>query len=130
MSLKHAELAGFTGTSQWHRWSPLFPKMLLTDGALHVAEKGGEHGAFWLMDAIASHQPKLQKHPRFQEAQFWKLSVKPDKSAVLECVEDTGCAPAVTQEIGYTDFDLDELRLYCMPAGDGVHYTILLPSEY
>lgn len=114
----------------WHRWSPLFPKMLLTDGAQYVAENGGEHGAYWLMDAIASHQPKLQKNPRLRDAQFWKLAVREDKSATLECVEDSNCPPVVQQEIDYTDFDLNELKLYCMPAGDGIHYTILLPGEY
>lgn len=130
MSITAHELHQFTGTESWHRWSPLFPKMLLTDGARFVAEKGGAHGAYWLMDAIASHQPELQKNPRLRDAQFWKLSVKPDKSAVLECTEDSDCPPAVTQEIDYTDFDLSELKLYCMPVGDGMHYTILLPSEY
>jgi hypothetical protein len=130
MSLQHNELGQFTGTSGWHRWSQLFPKMLLTDGARYVAEHGGEHGAYWLMDAIASRQPELQKNPRLRDAQFWTLTVNADKTATLVCVEDSDCAPAVRQEIEYTDFDLNELRLYCMPAGDGIHYTILLPSEY
>jgi len=130
MGLKTQELSQFTGTESWHRWSALFPKMLLTDGAQYVAEKGGDSGAYWLMDAIASYQPELMKNPRLRDAQFWKLSVQPDKSAVLECVEDVGCEPAVTQQIDHTDFDLNELKLYCMPVGDGIHYTILLPSEY
>ena len=130
MSLNKADLSQFTGTSNWHRWSPLFPKTLLTDGAHYVAEKGGENGAYWLMDAIASHQPVLQKNPRLQDAQFWTLSVNSDKSARLTCVEDSDMPPVVEQEIDYTDFDLDELKLYCMPLGDGIHYTILLPGEY
>jgi hypothetical protein len=57
MSINVSDLAGFTGTTKWHRWSPLFPKMVMTDGALYVAENAGKHGAFWLMDAIASYQP-------------------------------------------------------------------------
>ena len=130
MALKTHELLQFTGTETWHKWSPLFPKMLLTDGAMFVAEKGGEHGAFWLMDAIASHQSEVQKNPRLRDAQFWTLKVNPDKSATLTCVEDSGIPPAVEQKIDYTDFDLDELKLYCMPVGDGIHYTILLPNEY
>lgn len=130
MSLDAHTLAGFTGTETWHRWSQLFPRMLLTDGARYVAEHGGEHGAYWLMDAIASRQSELQKHPRLRDAQFWVLTVHADKSATLVCVEDSDCPPVVHQNIDYTDFDLDELRLYCMPAGDGIHYTILLPSEY
>ena len=130
MGLKTQELSQFTGTESWHKWSPLFPQMLLTDGARYVAERGGENGAYWLMDAIASHQPELQKNPRLKDAQFWKLLVHSDKSAELTCVEDEGIPPVVTQEIDYTDFDLEALSLYCMPVGDGIHYTILLPSEY
>jgi hypothetical protein len=130
VSLNPGDLAQFTGTAGWHKWSPLFPKMTLTDGARYVAEHGGENGAYWLMDAIASHQPELLKNPRLQDAQFWTLSVNPDKTAKLTCVEDSDCPPCVEQHIDYTDFDLNELRLYCMPLGDGAHYTILLPSEY
>ena len=55
---KQSNLAQFTGTEAYHRWSPLFPRMVLTDGAMFVAKHGGTSGAFWLMDAIVSHQPK------------------------------------------------------------------------
>ena len=101
--------------------------MVLTDGALYVAE---QCNAFWLMDAIASYQPEVQKHRRLKFAQFWTLTVNPDKSAKLECVEDSGIPPVVTQTIEYTDFELPELQLYCMSMGDDVHHTIMLPSEY
>lgn len=130
MPIDQTELSQFTGTSGWHRWSPLFSRMLMTDGAKYIAEHGGTAGAYWLMDAIAAHQPEVQKNPRLREAQFWKLIVRPDKTAVLECLEDSDMKPAVEQEIEYTDFDMPEIRLYCMPVGDGKHYTILLPSEY
>lgn len=130
MSLDKGALSGFTGTETWHRWSVLFPRMLMTDGAKYVADHGGDAGAYWLMDAIASHQTALQKNPRFKDAQFWKLDVNKDKSARLTCVEDSGMPPAIEQEITYTDFDMDTLSLYCMPVGDGMNYTILLPSEY
>ena len=61
--LDQAVLAGFSGTEEYHRYSPLFRRMLLTDGAKYVADNGGGHGAYWLMDAIASHQPKLLRSP-------------------------------------------------------------------
>lgn len=130
MPLKAHELSQFTGTDTWRSWSPLFPKMLLTQGAQYVAENAGKSGAYWLMDAIASYQPELQKKPRLQDAQFWTLQVHPDKTATLLCQEDSGMEPAVEQQIDFTDFDLPEIKLYCMPVGDGVRYTILLPSEY
>ena len=130
MPIKETELAQFTGTDTWRSWSPLFPNMLLTAGAQYVAENGGTSGAYWLMDAIASYQPSLQKNPRLREAQFWKLQVHADKTATLICQEDSDIEPVVTQQIEFTDFDLPEIRLYCMPVGDGVRHTILLPSEY
>jgi hypothetical protein len=66
----------FTGTEKWTRYPGLCPHIiLLTDGALFVAENGGEDGnsAFWLMDAIASYQGEAAlKHHEFQ---VWKLVV-------------------------------------------------------
>ena len=53
MSLKdkQSQLAQFSGTDGYIRWSPLFPRMTLTDGAKFVADNGGTSGAYWLMDA-------------------------------------------------------------------------------
>src|SRR3954470_10215609 len=95
------ELSNFTGTEHYTRWNPLFRHMLLTDGARYVAENGGQHGAYWVMDAIASHQVDLQRHPdgRLRDMQFWTLKVQDDKSAVLTCVADAGEKPAVEQHI-------------------------------
>ena len=53
------------------RWSPLFRQMVLTDGAKFVADNGGAHGAYWLMDAIASHQPKALRNEMLRDIQFW-----------------------------------------------------------
>ena len=137
-ALSHA-LAGFYGTQEWHRhrcFSPL--PILLTDGALYLAENGGGSGpsAFWLMDAIASYQgeKKLARHP----FQTWRLIVTPEyegrsRSAVLICGDNIE-KPIVRQEIGFTDFLLDgETMLY---ASREEHepgrkcLIILLPSEY
>ena len=129
MPLQNENLGHFTGTEGYTRWSPLFPRMVLTDGAKFVAENGGGHGAYWLMDAIASHQPTCMKHEMLREMQFWTLKVNPDKSCVLECRKDSGHKPTVRQEIEYTDFDLAEIKLYVAPL-DEKHYVIMLPSEY
>jgi len=132
-------LAGFSGTEEWHRhrcFSPL--PILLTDGALYLAENGGGSGpsAFWLMDAIASYQgeKKLARHP----FQIWHLIVEPEtegnsRSAMLLCGDNIQ-KPIVRQEIEFTDFLLDgETMLY---ASREEHQPgkkcliILLPSEY
>ena len=133
--LTETELRNFTGTEGYTRWSSLFPKMVLTDGALHVAEHGGEQGAIWLMDAIASHQPALQRHSdeRLRDMQFWKLTVNADKSAVLTCVPDTDEPPVVEQHIPFTDFDLSEIELWVAPTDDGrggLLWVLYLPSEH
>lgn len=130
-------LCGFCGTENYHRWSALFPAMLMTDGTLYVAQNGGESGAFWLMDAIASHQRKLLKHDdeRLHEMQFWKLTVVEHgghKGAVLECRADSDEKPVIQQHIEFTDFDLPEIELWVGPASVGGRKVqiVLLPSEY
>ena len=129
---KQSDLAQFTGTESYHRWSLLFPRMVLTDGAKFVAENGGTSGAFWLMDAIASHQPKALKNERLRDIQFWKLKVTEKdgrKSAVLTCRADSGEKPAITQRIEYTDFDLPEIDIWVGPVDERT-YCLLLASEY
>lgn len=125
--LKESDLNHFTGTEQYKRWSILFQRMVLTDGAHYVAEKAG---AFWLMDAIASHQPKILKNKdqRLKTLQIWELSVK-DNAAVLTCCADTGTKPAVKQKIEYTDFPLPSIKFYVVPV-DEIVYAIMLTSEY
>lgn len=125
----------FTGTGEWHRWNPMFKNYLLTDGAKYLAEKAN---AFWLMDTIASYY--TEDHVKAEEFQVWKLEVKTEidtsfislpgstkRTAVLTCEDGNGHV-VVTQEIGYTDFPLDEIKLWCIASGD--HRIILLPSEY
>jgi len=134
MSLKDKEsdLAQFTGTESYHRWSLLFPRMVLTDGAKFVADNGGRHGAYWLADAIASWQPKALKNERLRGIQFWKLKVTEKdgrKRAVLTCRADSSEKPAITQRIEYTDFDLPEIDLWVGPV-DEKHFVLMLPSEY
>ena len=111
-----ALISNATGTSQYHRFSMFSGFPLITDGVLAVAETAK---CFWLLDIIGSYQfmRKLDKH-----FQVWKLTVNPDKSAVVEGYNDTTLI--ITQEIPYTDFPLDEIKLYLI---DGI---VLLPSEY
>ena len=112
-----AGLAQCTGSEQYHRhWLKL---LKYTDGVYWLAENAGAH---WLIDAIASHQPDAAKNPRLREFQLWRLSVRADHTARLECLEDTDLV-RITQEIEYTDFPLTEIKLYVT---DGV---LLLPSE-
>lgn len=47
-----SDLSQFTGSSTFTKFSPLFPNVVLTEGAEFLAD---ECGAYWLMDMIASH---------------------------------------------------------------------------
>ena len=70
-------LGHFTGTEKWTRYPTLCPYIvLLTDGALYVAEHGAEgNTAYWLMDAIASYQGEAALTQN--DFQVWKLVVHP-----------------------------------------------------
>lgn len=106
-------LKNFRGTGRYYRHSPfLFPYFHLTDGTEYLAE---ECEAFWLFDFIASHQatPKILSHPKLQEIQFWSLKVK-DSSAVIACSWDSN-EVVFKEKIPYTDFPLDEVRIWVAP---------------
>ena len=108
----------FTGSENWYRHG-LNRKVLYTDGAQHVAERGGAH---WLLDEIALIQP-YDKAVAAEEFQVWKLTVRLDRTAVLTCDDGNGKI-VFSKEIEYTDFPLDEITFYF------TNNTILLPSEY
>ena len=100
--------------------------------AKFVADNGGRNGAYWIMDAIASHQPKALKNEMLREIQFWALEVTEKdgrKSATLTCRTDSGEKPVITQKIEYTDFDLPKIDLWVEPL-DEKTYVILLPNEH
>jgi hypothetical protein len=120
-------LSNFYGSEQFHSGCIMSRKHLLTDGAKFLADNAG---AYWLMDAIASYHSKCMKDEMLRDMQFWKLKTDvANKTAVLTCDRDTGNT-AIKQVIEHTDFPLPEIKLYCAPSGDGIHYTILLDSEY
>jgi len=65
-----SQLGSFTGTEQYHRYSPLFPNLVLTDGVKFFAENAD---CFWLLDVIGSFQPDAQRDESLQGLQFWSL---------------------------------------------------------
>ena len=109
-------LSQFIGTEKYYR---ITSHHLLTDGTKYLAE---EAECFWLMIAIASYlNTNIDDH--FACA---TLTVK-DSSAVLKLDDGNGFVFA-TQDIEYTDFPLDEIKLFC--CYDGKHWVIMLTSEY
>jgi hypothetical protein len=117
-SLPH-DLCMFTGSeTKYRHW---FGRLVYTEGVKHLAE---EVGAYWLTDAIASHQPRVPKDDRFQ---LWLLSVK-GGAATLVCRRDTDTPDLVRQDIEWTDFpetpEGEPFKLYV------VDDCLMLPSEY
>jgi hypothetical protein len=111
-----AELAQFTGSQEWFRHG-LNRNILFTEGAKYVAD---ECGAYWLLDEIALNQ--AQAAVRAEEFQSWVLKAKNNR-ALLTCDDGNGNV-VWKKRIGYTDFPLDEFKLYCTGG------TIMVPSEY
>ena len=105
------------GTNAYHKFSSYNHYPVVTDGVIAIAEAAR---CYWLLDIIGSNQTNKLLDPNFQ---VWKLMVNhEDSTAVVSGYNDTTLI--VKQDIPYTDFPLDELKLFLM---DGV---ILLPSEH
>jgi hypothetical protein len=129
-------LPHFTGTLNYHRF--WLKGIYYTDGVQYLAEKAR---AYWLIDAIASHQmtPKVRQ----EEFQVWALHkaapienpTEKHIAAILICTDrDKGNGPAelARQNIPYTDFPLDAITLYLEQGSlDGEYpcQILMLPSE-
>ena len=111
-----SELSQFIGTEKLYR---ITSRHVLTDGTKYLAEQAK---CFWLMTAIASYLTRSYDD-YFAVA---RLVVK-DSSAVLT-LDDGNDTVFATQQIEYTDFPLNEIKLYC--SFDGEHWVIMLTSEY
>ena len=105
------------GSDAYHKYSPILGYPVATDGVIALAEAAG---CYWLLEIIGSYQTNKQLDPHFQ---VWTLVVNPDrKNGVVNGFNDKTLI--ISQDIQYTDFPIDEVKLYLM---DGI---ILLPSEY
>ena len=123
------ELLQFNCTDNYYKH---FLGFNYTDGIQFLAESAE---CYWLLDAIGSYQPQLRANTMLRDFQLWLLVVgnnhpfiKPEAEsmAVLTCWEDTpvpGTKPAVSQDLPFTDFPIDEIKLY-FEFG-----VLLLPSE-
>lgn len=118
------DLSMHYGSSEFYQhWLPLWngKKLVYTEGIKDLAEKVG---AYWLIDAIASHQSR-GLHRITQGMQFWTIEVFGDRSCVLRCVKDSGHKPCVEQRIEYTDFPRTPEPFRIWVEND----TIYLPQE-
>lgn len=112
-----SNLSSFTGTSRYY---PFTRRHLLTDGTKYLADTAG---AYWLMDAAASHLDEIGTQDWFV---LIRLEVQ-NRSAVMVYEDGNGHEHA-RQEIEYTDFPLSQIQL--LACWNGEHWIIMLPSEY
>ena len=111
------QLAEFIGAQHYYRISR---RHLLTDGTKYLAEYAE---CFWMMDAIASHLSEIGTSDWFVQ-----IMVTVQKSRATMIYDDGNGKEHARQEIPYTDFPLEQIRLYA--CWDGEHWVIMLPSEY
>lgn len=119
------ELNNFSGTEHYYRFSAIMPNVLLTDGAQYLA---GAAKAFWLMDVIGSHLPSVPKDESFVVAILTKEGVNAPGAAFSLQDDVPPNHIYATQAIEFTDFPLDEIKLYAQ--FDGENWVIMLPGEY
>ena len=115
------QLTQFSGTENYYR---IMPNVLMTDGAKFVADKAG---AYWLMTAIASYLPDFTNKETFIVANL-KVKLTATASTALLKLDDGNDNILAEQFIEYTDFELDELKLYACYNGDV--WVLMLPKEY
>lgn len=126
-------LAHATGSERF--FATMMPNHFTTQGVQYMAELCE---AYWLIDAIISHQrnPKV----RAEEFQVWTLHVaaKPPArqhnqiDAILICT-DGNSTELTRQNIEFTDFPLDEIKIFTeLGSIDGKHTAriLMLPTEH
>lgn len=113
----------------YYRYPP--KNIMLTVGVKNYADT---NGAYWLLDAIVSHQTKT--NVRDEPFQVWTLSVR-GINAILTATDGgkNGESPAeiARQYIEYTDHPPGDFVLWVVdqPTESGIVYkVIMLPSEY
>ena len=115
------ELSQFSGTEHYYR---ITPDTVITDGAKFVADNGE---TYWLMTAIASYLPQFKNTEPFIVANLQVNNTGNSRTALLK-LEDGNDNILIEQHIAYTDFALDEIKLYVCDTGD--MWVIMLPREY
>jgi hypothetical protein len=115
------ELNNFSGTENYYR---IMTDAVITDGAKFIADKGG---AYWLITAIASYLPKFTQKETFIVATLQVTRTANACTALLK-LDDGNDNVLAEQFIEYTDFPLDEFKLYACYNGD--MWVLMLPKEY
>ena len=112
-----AELRQFTGSTEFYRH--FTNAIIYTEGVKFIAERAR---LYWLIDLIASFQPRVLKDAALCEFQLWELRIANGK-AVVVCLRDSE-DEAFRFPLKLADSALDFVRLYVENG------TLMLPSEH
>jgi len=126
MALTKEDLRQFTGSENYTR-NGMNRKLIYTDGIKYVAEEGG---AFWLIDDIAIANA-FEPNFKGEDFQMWSL-VKHDGDIATLMATDGNDKILYAKKIDFTDFPLDEIKMYVVSAEDfgAGALMLMLPSEY
>ena len=106
------------GMNQAIRYSPLFPRFIISDGVQELVEAAG---CYWLLDILASElEPKLLEAINEGEVQgvIVEIKVALDASCVLVATHDDAGLPFWQRSIDYTDFPAGDWTLFEIGALD------------
>jgi len=111
-------LVQFTGTSQYSRFHA---DAVLTDGVLWLADNAS---CYWLLDVYYSYLFLLDG----DKESFTVLTLTKSGRSAHVVIDDGNDNLIAQQEIEYTEFPLEQIKLY--GCWDGKQWIMLLPSEY
>lgn len=117
---------GFFGTEEYHKFSILFPKTVLTDGAKWLADNAE---CYWLMDIIGSIEEIIADEPFTVVELTIQNKAQVHNHKALVKVDDGNGNVLYTQLIEYTDFPLNQVKLYANSGENGLR-VVMLTSEY
>lgn len=113
-----SHLCQFSGTENWYRhW--LAKAMLYTDGVKSFAEHGGQGGAYWFLDVVAT-----ECFPLLRKEGFLHIVLSVQGGQATAKADDGNGRPLWTKAIAFTDMQEGDWRFYLT---DNV---LLLPGEY
>ena len=114
-----SELSQFIGTEHYH-YVPGYTWLVYTDGVKHFFEKGGERGAYWLVEWFGSFLKSLRKHNSFMDIY---ITVDSDNVFTMR-VTDGNDNELFARKGSHTDLQYGQWKFFMQ---NGV---VMLPSEY
>lgn len=111
-------LKQFTGSARYTR---LTKSVVLTDGALYLAEQAR---CYWLFEWFASYLATINEDVE----EFTCLSLSKIDASAHIVIDDGNGRGLAAQHVEYTDFPLATITLYACWNGD--YWVAMLPGEY